>query len=102
MQLIEKTGERNWEAEIIRQKGELLLKQAKPDKSEIESCFRRALEIATTQNAKSLALRSAMSLARILQGQKSCGDARNALKQIYGWFTVGFATADLKEAKTLL
>ena len=102
LQLIEKTGERNWEAEIFRQKGELLLKQADPDKSEIENCFRRALEIATTQNAKSLALRSAMSLARVLQGQKKCRDARNALKQIYGWFTEGFATADLKEAKSLL
>lgn len=102
LQLIEKTGERNWEAEITRLRGELLLMQTKRDTPGAESCFRRALEIATSQNAKSLALRSATSLVRLLQGQEKNGDARNVLKPIYNWFDEGFGTIDLKEAKTLL
>ena len=67
-----------------------------------ESCFIKALEIARTQEAKSLELRAAMSLSRLWQSQGKKEEARNLLSEIYGWFAEGFDTADLKDAKALL
>jgi predicted ATPase len=91
-----------YDAEIYLLKGELLLKQDGSYAAEAQSCFQRAIEIARIQSAKSLELRAAMSLARLLQGQGQGSEARTKLAQIYGWFTEGFDTADLKDAKTLL
>jgi predicted ATPase len=69
---------------------------------EAEECFHKAIEIAQRQGAKSLELRAVMSLARLWQKQGKKEDARQMLAEIYGWFTEGFDTADLKEAKVLL
>ncbi len=83
-------------------RGELLLRQPRPDTSQAETCFQQALDIARTQQAKSLELRAAMSLARLWQQQGKREEARELLAPIYGWFTEGFDTADLREAKALL
>jgi predicted ATPase len=88
--------------ELYRVKGELLLRQRIPDAPEAEACFRQALDIARRQQAKSLELRAAMSLARLWQRQGKRTEAYDLLAPIYGWFTEGFDTADLREAKTLL
>ncbi len=85
-----------------RLKGELLLKQGGANAAEAQICFERAIEIARKQSAKSLELRATMSLARLLAKQGRRGEARKMLAEIYGWFTEGFDTADLKDAKTLL
>ena len=69
---------------------------------EAEACFQRALDIARHQQAKSLELRAATSLARLWQQQGKRDDARQLLAEVYGWFTEGFDTADLQEAKALL
>jgi len=69
---------------------------------EAEACFHKAIEIARRQGAKSLELRAVLSLARLWQKQGKKNEARQMLAEIYGWFTEGFDTADLKEAKTLL
>ena len=98
---VHRTGERWWEAEIHRLKGELLLRRASPTE-EAEACFQQALDIARHQQAKSLELRAAMSLARLWQGQGKHAEARQLLAPIYDWFTEGFDTADLREAKGLL
>jgi predicted ATPase len=100
--IVDKTGERNWEAELHRRKGELLLMQQGQNVGEVEECFRQALNIARRQQAKSLELRAAMSLSRLWQHQGKQEEARQVLANIYGWFTEGFDTADLKEAKFLL
>jgi predicted ATPase len=96
--LIEKSEERYWEAEVQRTRGELL-KLHGASAAEIEACFHQAIGIARRQGAKSLELRAATSLAR-LQGKHEA--ARRMLAEIYGWFTEGFDTPDLKEAQTLL
>jgi predicted ATPase len=96
------TGERRWEAEVYRLKGELLLARSAEHDAEAETCFRQALAIARRQQAKSLELRAAMSLARLWQQQGKRGEAYDLLAPIYGWFTEGFDTADLQEAKALL
>jgi class 3 adenylate cyclase/predicted ATPase len=88
--------------ELYRLKGELLLRQRIPDAPEAETCFRQALDIARRQQAKSLELRAAMSLARLWQCHGKRAEARALLAPIYGWFTEGFDTADLQEAKALL
>jgi predicted ATPase len=80
----------------------LLLRQAVPQPEEAEACFHRALEVARRQQAKSLELRAAMSLARLWQQQGKRAAAYDLLAPIYGWFTEGFDTADLREAKALL
>jgi TOMM system kinase/cyclase fusion protein len=98
---VHKTGERWWEAELHRLKGELLLRQASPAE-EVEACFRQAIEIARHQQAKSLELRAATSLSRLWQCQGKRAEAHDLLAPIYGWFTEGFDTADLQEAKALL
>ena len=100
--VVDKTAERYWEAELYRLKGELLLQQAVPDQPQAEACFRQALDVARRQQAKSLELRAAMSLARLWQHQGRRDAARQLLAEVYGWFTEGFDTADLREARALL
>src|SRR5262245_4625062 len=100
--LVDKHGERWWEAELHRLKGELLLRQAAPDEPQAETCFHQALDVARDQQAKALELRAAMSLARLWQRQGKRVEAQALLARIYGWFTEGFDTADLREAKALL
>jgi predicted ATPase len=99
---VHKTGERQYEAELYRLKGELLLKQDIPDVQEAESCLRQAVAVAYQQQAKSLELRAAMSLSRLWQHYGKRVEARELLAPVYGWFTEGFDTADLQEAKVLL
>jgi predicted ATPase len=89
-------------AEVYRVKGELLLQQAVPDPQQAEACFHRAIDIARRQQAKSRELRAAMRLSRLWQQQGKHEAARQMLAEIYGWFTEGFDTADLQEAKALL
>jgi predicted ATPase len=96
------TGERWWAAELYRLQGELLLHQAILDEKQAEGCFVQALDVARRQQAKSLELRTAMSLSRLWQRQGQRAEAYELLAPIYGWFTEGFDTADLQEAKTLL
>jgi class 3 adenylate cyclase/predicted ATPase len=108
--LMEKTGERYYEAELHRQRGELLLlreakshpAQGNREQQDAETCFQRALDVARQQQAKSLELRAAISLSRLWQRQGKRQEAYDLLAPIYGWFTEGFDTADLQEAKTLL
>jgi predicted ATPase len=90
------------ESEIHRLKGELLLKQNNSNAAEAQGYFERAVEIARKQSAKSMELRATMSLARLLAKQGKRDEARVLLGEIYGWFTEGFDTADLKDAKALL
>jgi predicted ATPase len=87
---------------LHRLHGELLLRQAVPEAQAAEDRFQQALEVARHQQAKSWELRAAMSLARLWQSQGKRAAARALLAPIYGWFTEGFDTADLKEAKALL
>jgi predicted ATPase len=93
---------RYYEPETHRLKGELLLKQNSSNVEEAENCFRKAIQIAGKQSAKSWELRATVSLARLLRGQGKTDEARAMLAEIYGWFTEGFDTADLKDAKALL
>jgi predicted ATPase/class 3 adenylate cyclase len=99
--IVERTGERNYEAELHRLEGELRLKREEPAE-EAESCFRRALDIARRQGARSLELRAASSLARVLAGRDRRDEARTTLGDVYRRFTEGFDTADLRAAETLL
>jgi class 3 adenylate cyclase/predicted ATPase len=96
------TSARFNEAELHRLKGELLLAGAEPGLGEAERCFRQALEIARRQSAKSLELRAVTSLSRLLHREGKREEARRLLAEVYGWFTEGFDTADLKDARTLL
>ncbi len=98
----EETGECWSEAELHRLKGVLLLEKASPDTSQAETCFQEALDIARQHQAKSWDLRTATSLARLRQSQGKRQDAYALLAQVYEWFTEGFDTADLQEAKALL
>jgi class 3 adenylate cyclase/predicted ATPase len=118
--VVDRNEEHLWEAELYRLKGQLTLKQFGVRSSEFgvpntqhptpntqaeaeaEACFLKAIEIARRQQAKSLELRAVMSLARLWQSQGKKEEARQMLAEIYGWFTEGFDTADLQEAKTLL
>ncbi len=97
----EQSGERFFEAEIHRLRGELLLKSEAPQ-VEVEECFQQAIRIAQRQQAKSLELRAVMSLARLWQKQDKREEAQQMLAEVYGWFTEGFDTADLQDAKALL
>jgi predicted ATPase len=113
------TGQRHWEAELYRIKGELTLQQfnvqgstfkvenspkskVQSPESKAEECFLQAIEIAKNQQAKSLELRAAMSLARLWQQQSKQREAHQMLSEIYNWFTEGFDTKDLQEAKALV
>jgi predicted ATPase/class 3 adenylate cyclase len=101
--VVASTNERFYEAEIYRVKGELLLKHSRSDTvTEAESCFHQALDIARVQSAKSWELRTAISLARLWQDQGRHAEAHDLLAPVYGWFTEGFDTPDLKDAKALL
>ena len=100
--LVGTTGERQMEAELHRLHGELLLRQAVPDARHAEACFQQALTVARRQQAKSWELRGAMSLSRLWQQQGKRDKARQLLAPIYGWFTEGSDTADLREARALL
>jgi predicted ATPase len=97
---LEETGERHWEAELHRLKGELLL--ALDDPNGAEASFEKAIQIARRQHARSWELRSTISLARLWGKQGKIDEARGMLGEIYAWFTEGFDTPDLKDAKALL
>ena len=100
--MVDTTGERASEAELHRLHGELLLRQAVPEAQTAEACFQQALAIARRQQAKWWELRAAMSLARLWQQQGKRQEASDLLASIYGWFTEGFDTADLQDARALL
>jgi predicted ATPase len=91
-----------WEANLHRLRGELLLVRARDQQAEAEACFQQARAVACRQQAKSLELRAATSLPRLWQGQGRRQDAYDLLAPVYAWFTEGFDTADLQEAKALL
>jgi predicted ATPase len=107
LRLVDKTEDRSWEPELHRLKGELTMRSAveSPESgalNEAEERFQRAIAIARHQQAKSLELRAAMSLSRLWQRQGKREEALELLGETYDWFTEGFDTADLKEAKALL
>ena len=102
MAAVETTKERWHEAEVRRVAGEIALKSPQPDTVKAEAYFERALAVARAQQAKSLELRAAMSMARLWRDQGKRRQARDLLAPVYGWFTEGFDTLDLKEAKALL
>jgi predicted ATPase len=91
-----------WEAEVYRLKGELLLRLPLPNISQATACFRQALDVAHRQQAKALELRAALSLSRLRQQQGQRHQARQLLTEIYSWFTEGFETPDLQEARRWL
>jgi len=93
---------RHYEAEMYRLKGELLLMKDESSVGEAQRCFERAIEIARRQSAKSFELRAMMSLVRLLRDTRRRDEAHTMLAGIYSWFTEGFDTADLKDAKALL
>ena len=98
--IIEETDERHFEAELHRVRGELLLMQG--SETEAEASLRKAIEVARHQQAKSWELRATTSLCRLFKEQAKTHEARAMLAEVYGWFTEGFDTPDLKEAKALL
>ena len=121
LDLIEKTGERWWEAELYRVKGELVLEEMKTSQKskacpeqgrrskrqmskvgKAEECFWQAIEVARSQQAKSLELRAVIRLSRLWQTQGKKAEARQVLEECYGWFTEGFGTVDLQQAQSLL
>jgi predicted ATPase len=99
---VDNSGFRCLEAEIYRLTGELLLQQAIPNAPQAEARLQQALEVARRQQAKSWELRAALSLARMWQQQGKQAAARELLAPVYGWFTEGFDTADLQDARALL
>jgi predicted ATPase len=100
--VLEANGYGELRAEVYRLRGTLLLRQAVPDAAQAEACFQQALAIARLQQARSWELRAAMSLSRLWQQQGKRAAAYDLLAPISGWFTEGFETADLQEAKALL
>jgi predicted ATPase len=90
------------DAEFHRLRGELQSRLPSADWTEIEACFGTALEIAREQGSRGLELRAAVSLARLLRAQQRQDEAWELLRPVYGWFTEGFDTTDLKQAKALL
>jgi predicted ATPase len=100
--LMDTTGEHWYEPELYRLKGELLLAQPPDNHTEAETCFQHAISIAQNQSAKSWELRTSTSLARLWRQQGKRQEAHDLLAPIYHWFTEGFDTADLKDAKALL
>jgi predicted ATPase len=99
---VAKTGQQTSSRVLHHVKAELLLAQNPSHGAEAKQCFRTAIEIARRQSARSAELRATTSLARLLATQGSCDEARAMLSEIYSWFTEGFDTADLKDAKALL
>jgi len=102
MTTVETTKETWCEAEVHRVAGEIALESLTPDAAKADGYFERALAVARKQQAKSWELRTAMSLARLWRDQGKRDEALNLLAPVYNWFTEGFDTLDLKEAKTLL
>jgi class 3 adenylate cyclase/predicted ATPase len=100
LRIVERTGERWFEAELNRHKGQLLLRQGDPEAA--EQRYRKAISIAHEQEAKLWELRAAVSLARLRRDQSRRAEARDLLAPVYGWFSEGFGTPDLKEGKALL
>ena len=100
--LVDKTGERWYESELHRLKGALLLQQSPDNHTEANACFQHALDLARAQQARAFELRAATSLARLWQQQSKRNEAYQLLAEVYGWFTEGFDTADLQEARSLL
>ena len=96
---VETTKEKWCEAEVHRIAGEIALMSPEPDVAKAEACFERALAVAREQQAKSWELRAAMSMARLWREQGKRDEARELLAPVYGWFTEGFDTSDLKQAK---
>jgi predicted ATPase len=97
---VEETDQRHWEPELYRLRAELLLMQG--DDAEAERSLHKAIEVARRQQAKSWELRATVSLCRLLQKQGKREEAHQLLSEIFGWFTEGFDTPDLKEAQALL
>ncbi len=102
LSVIETTKEKWFEAEVNRRAGEVALLTSRPDQAKAEAYFEHALNVSRAQQAKSLELRASMSLARLWRDQGKAEQARELLAPVCGWFTEGFETRDLKEAKTLL
>jgi predicted ATPase len=102
MTTVETAKEKWCEAEVHRMAGEIALKSPEPDVAKAQACFERALAVARQQQAKSWELRAAMSLARLWRDQGERDGSHDLLAPVYGWFTEGFDTLDLREAKTLL
>jgi predicted ATPase len=100
--MLETSGERWCEAEVHRTAGEIALMPPAPDAAKAQPYLERALEISRAQQARSWELRAATSLARLWRDQGRRADAYDLLAPLYGWFTEGFETRDLREAKTLL
>jgi tetratricopeptide (TPR) repeat protein len=101
-EMMERTSERHWAADLFRLKGELTLQDTPNATGEAEAAFHEAIEIARSQSAKLYELRATTSLARLLCDTNRRDEARTMLSEIYDWFTEGFDTADLKDAKALL
>jgi predicted ATPase len=102
MMAVETTKESWYEAEVLRMAGEIALKSPVPDASKAEAYFERALAVARQQQAKSWELRVAMSMARLWRDQGKRDEARDLLAPVYSWFTEGFDTLDLKQARAWL
>jgi predicted ATPase len=102
MTAVETTKERLWEAEVHRIAGEVSLLSPEPDAAKAETYIASALAVAREQRAKSWELRTAMSMARLWRDQGKQQQARDLLAPVYGWFTEGFDTLDLKLAEKLL
>jgi predicted ATPase len=102
LEALEANAQGDMLAEAYRLQGELLLRQPAPDAAQAEACFQQALAVACRQQAKSWELRAATSLSRLWQQQGKQDEAHELLAPIYGWFSEGFDTADLQEAKALL
>jgi predicted ATPase len=100
--LVAETEERRWEAKLYRLQGTLLLQLPSPAIPQVEACFQQALTVARGQQAKALELRAALHLSRLWQQQGKRTEAHQLLTDIYGWFTEGFDTADLQDAKAFL
>jgi predicted ATPase len=99
---VETTKEKWYEAEVHRSAGEIALMSPEPDVAKAEAYFEQALAVARAQQAKSWELRASISMARLWRDQGKRDEARELLAPIYGWFTGGFDTPDLKQAKALL
>ena len=100
--LVNETGEHWYEPELYRLKGALLLQQSSNNSTEAATCFQQAITIAQNEQAKSFELRAATSLARLWQQHGKRQEAHDLLAPVYSWFTEGFDTADLQDAKALL
>ena len=102
LELARTSGEKFWLSELHRVRSDLLLRQSAANQDEAERELRAALDVARAQSARMLELRAASALATLLSGERRRAEARALLRPVYEWFTEGFDTADLKDAKALL